>query len=121
MASLQEHYASDEEIQLLSHSVMPWYDTVEVLADYAKKHRINADKWNLVTGDKEAIYQLAREGYFADGDFEKTTATEDFIHTENFVLVDKKGFIRGVYNGTLALDMKRLQRHIAYLKNEKQS
>lgn len=120
MHTLQEQYANDNAIQLLSHSVMPWYDTVEVLAEYAEKHKVDATKWNLVTGSKDEIYNLARNGYFADEDFGKTLDEANFIHTENFILVDKQGYIRGVYNGTIPFDMKRLARHIALLKNEYQ-
>lgn len=118
MHSLQEQYADEDDIQLLSHSVMPWYDTVEILAEYAEKHKVEATKWNLVTGTKDEIYNLAREGYFADEDFGKTLGDANFIHTENFILVDKQGYIRGVYNGTILFDMKRLARHIELLKNE---
>lgn len=118
MHQLQEKYESDDDIQLLSHTVMPWYDTVPILAEYARKHGVNFDKWNLVTGTRDAIYDLAREGYFADEDFGKTLGENNFIHTENFVLVDKEGFIRGVYNGTLEVDLKRLSRHVELLKKE---
>ncbi|WP_298475423.1 SCO family protein [uncultured Maribacter sp.] len=119
MASLQKKYAKEKNIKLLSHSVMPWHDSVAVLAAYAKKNKVKAKMWNLVTGDKDAIYNIARNGYFADEDFGKTQAENDFIHTENFILVDKEGYIRGVYNGTIAIDMQRLDRHINVLKNEK--
>ncbi|WP_303316030.1 SCO family protein [Flavivirga abyssicola] len=116
MGDLQKTYMNDEDIMLLSHTVMPWKDSVSVLKDYAKKYDINATKWHLVTGDKDALYNIARTGYFADEDFMKTQDESDFIHTENFVLIDKQGYIRGVYNGTLEIDVERLKRHIAILK-----
>ena len=118
MASLQEYYKNDADIMFLSHTVMPWKDSVPVLKDYAIGNNVNSKKWNLVTGDKEALYNIARTGYFADEDFTKTKDDSQFIHTENFILVDKKGHIRGVYNGTIPFDLKRLQRHIAILKEE---
>ncbi|WP_282165354.1 SCO family protein [Cellulophaga baltica] len=118
MSSLQEFYQNDDAIMLLSHTVMPWVDTVEELKKYSIRKGVNAEKWHLVTGDKTELYTIARDGYFADEDFTKTTDVDDFIHTENFILVDKKGYIRGVYNGTIALDIKRLMRHIDILKNE---
>ncbi|WP_394748908.1 SCO family protein [Spongiimicrobium salis] len=120
MFTLQEKYGKDDDIQLISHSVMPWYDNVEVLAEYAENNGILEKKWNIVTGPQEAIYELARNGYFADEDFVKTSKESNFIHTENFILVDKEGYIRGVYNGTLPIDMKRLSRHIKILKNQYQ-
>jgi len=118
MASLQEAYKNDDTIKLLSHTVMPWKDSVSVIKDYGLKHNVNSNKWHIVTGDKGALYSIARTGYFADEDFIKTQDENNFIHTENFVLVDKQGFIRGVYNGTLEIDVERLKRHIKILKQE---
>ena len=118
MGILQEEYKEDPDILLLSHSVMPWNDTVEKLTVYAKEHEVHLPQWHLVTGDKDAIYKIARDGYFADEDFTNTQDIDNFIHTENFILVDGNGYIRGVYNGTLPLEMKRLKRHIEILKNE---
>jgi len=119
MGRLQEAYLNDDDVQLLSHTVMPWKDSISVLKKYAEEHQVNPAKWNLVTGDKEALYHIARHGYFADEDFIKTQDDSRFIHTENFILVDKKGYIRGVYNGTLEMDIERLKRHIDILKNDK--
>lgn len=118
MSKLQEKFKDDKDVLLLSHTVMPVKDSVPVLKKYALDNDINSDKWNLVTGDKEQIYNLARKAYFADEDFAKTQDENAFIHTENFVLIDKKGRIRGVYNGTLGLDTERLIRHIEILKKE---
>ncbi len=118
MGLLRDTYHDNPDIMLLSHSVMPWNDTVDQLAVYAQKNEINLPKWNLVTGDTDAIYDIARNGYFADEDFVKTQDASNFIHTENFILVDKEGYIRGVYNGTLAIDVKRLIRHIEILRKE---
>jgi len=118
MSRLQNEFKTDGEVLLLSHTVMPVKDSVSVLKEYASKNNIDSKKWNLVTGDKKQIYSLARNGYFADEDFVKTKDEEAFIHTENFVLVDKKRRIRGVYNGTLAIDIERLIRHIKMLKLE---
>ena len=118
MSKLQERFKEDKNVLLLSHTVMPIKDSVPVLKQYAIENEIDSSKWNLVTGDKEQIYNLARKAYFADEDFVKTQDENAFIHTENFVLIDGKGRIRGVYNGTLALDTKRLIRHIEILQNE---
>jgi len=118
MNLLQDTYLEDSNIMLLSHTVMPWKDTVELLKEYEINNNVNSDKWNLVTGNKDELYTIARTGYFADEDFTKTQDEDDFIHTENFILVDKNGYIRGVYNGTLEVDVKRLKRHISILKKE---
>ena len=118
MSLLEVHYRDDNEIKFLSHTVMPWVDDVETLKGYEINNDINATKWNLVTGERDALYEIARNGYFADEDFVKTQDESEFIHTENFILVDKEGFIRGVYNGTIELDIRRLMRHIDILKRE---
>ena len=111
-------YKEDENILLLSHSVMPWIDSVSKIKEYALEQKVIDTKWHIVTGERESIYKIARTSYFADEDFKKSKDESEFIHTENFVLVDKKGRIRGVYNGTLALDVQRLKRHIEILKKE---
>ncbi|CAL2104246.1 Electron transporter [Tenacibaculum sp. 190130A14a] len=118
MSKIQERFKADNDVMLLSHTVMPTKDSVSVLKQYAIDNDIDSKKWNLVTGDKKQIYDLARKAYFADEDFVKTQDEDAFVHTENFILIDKKGRIRGVYNGTIALDTERLIRHIKILKEE---
>ncbi len=118
MNRLQEVFRNDPDVLLLSHTVMPWKDSVPVLKEYAIENGIDAKKWNLVTGDKDEIYDIARTAYFADEDFVKTQDENAFIHTENFILIDKKGRIRGVYNGTLEIETERILRHIKLLKKE---
>lgn len=100
MAWLQQQVKDMPDVMLLSHSVMPDIDSVPVLKAYAEKKGAIDGKWNLVTGKKEDIYYIARKSYLAA----KTNSSAelyDMVHTENFVLVDKKGRIRGFYNGTL--------------------
>lgn len=118
MKTLQDEFINDTEVLFISHSVTPDLDSVPVLKKYAIAYGIDSKKWNLVRGDKKSIYELARTAYFSDEDFVKTSKPSEFIHTENFLLIDKKGRIRGVYNGTLKLEAKRLMRHIEILKKE---
>lgn len=118
MKILQEEFLNDDDVKFISHSVTPEIDSVEVLKKYGENYGVNPKKWNLVTGDKKRIYEMARTAYFSDEDFVKTSNPSEFIHTENFLLIDKKGRIRGVYNGTLKLEAKRLIRHIKMLKKE---
>ncbi|KZS42425.1 electron transporter [Aquimarina aggregata] len=118
MHMLQDIYSKDEEIKLISHTVFPSYDTVEVLKEYGDLRDVNPKKWHLVTGEKEKIYKLAREAYFADEIYNETNDENGFIHTENLILVDKDGHIRGVYKGTLPEEIKRIERHIEILKKE---
>jgi protein SCO1/2 len=98
MAWLQDKIKDNPKVKLLSHSVFPDEDTVEVLKKYAKEKGVIDEKWNLVTGNQKEIYKIARQSYLVV----KTGKPEelyDMVHTENFVLVDQKGRIRGFYNG----------------------
>jgi protein SCO1/2 len=114
MYQLQEELKNDNEILLLSHTVIPEFDTVEKLKEYAVENNIDDSKWNLVTGDKKQIYELARKSYLAveDSDFNEF----DMIHTENFMLIDKEKQIRGFYDGTNSEDINRLLKDIETLK-----
>lgn len=99
MYQIQKEFINDDDVMLLSHSVTPVKDSVPRLKEYAKIKGVNDAKWNLVTGNKKHIYELARKSYFAvlshgNGD------EFDMIHTENFILIDKKQRIRGTYDGT---------------------
>lgn len=98
MVWLQNKIKDNPKVKLLSHSVFPDEDTVEVLKKYAKEKGVIDEKWNLVTGNQKEIYKIARQSYLVV----KTGKPEelyDMVHTENFVLVDQKGRIRGFYNG----------------------
>ena len=114
MYQLQEELKNDNEILLLSHTVIPEVDTVEQLKEYAIENNVDDSKWNLVTGDKKQIYELARKSYLAaeDSNFNEF----DMIHTENFMLIDKEKQIRGFYDGTNSEEIKRLLKDIEILK-----
>lgn len=115
MVSLQEKIRDDPEVLLLSHSVTPQIDSVPQLKKYALEKGVLDAKWNLVTGDKKDIYELARKSYLAvktDGD----GGPFDMIHTENFILVDKEKRIRGFYDGTQEEDIEKLLEDIKILK-----
>ena len=117
MSELAEVYKNDVDIKFLSHSVTPVKDSVPVLAAYANKHGADPEQWKLTTGSKKHIYELARRSYFAvttEGD----GGEKDFIHTENFILVDKQRRIRGFYDGTSKTEMDRLKEDIEILRNE---
>lgn len=117
MRDIQKEIINDNEVMLLSHSVTPKIDSVAQLKRYAKKKGVNDNKWNLVTGDKKQIYKLARKSYLAvkdDGD----GGEYDMVHTENFMLIDKKRQIRGFYDGTKPEDIEKLIDDIAILKAE---
>ena len=117
MSDLQEYYLNDKEIKFLSHSVTPIMDSVPVLRAYADKNGAVDGKWEITTGDKRQIYSLARKSYFAVLD-EGDGGDQDFIHTEQFILIDKKGQIRGFYDGTDIEEMNRIYNDIEILNKE---
>jgi len=116
MRDIQKEILNDDEVMLLSHSVTPKIDTVEQLKRYARRKGVNDKKWNLVTGDKKHIYDLARKSYMAvkDGNFDDYS----MIHTENFMLIDTKRQIRGFYDGTDSEAISQLLKDIKKLKKE---
>ena len=117
MGELQDTYKNDADIMFLSHSVTPVLDSVSVLKEYADRKGVIDGKWNVTTGSKKDIYELARKSYFAVLD-EGNGDENDFIHTEQFVLVDKEKRIRGYYDGTEKEDMIKLKNDIVVLKDE---
>ena len=114
---VQEENLNREDFLIVSHTVQPEVDTVEVLKEYAKLYEAKPEKWMFLTGDKKVIYDLARKSYFAavtEGD----GGPNDFIHTENFVLVDKEKRIRGFYDGTSSSSVDQLITDIEILAQE---
>ena len=107
MSDLQQEFLNDDQVKLLSMSVTPVMDSIPILKAYADKKGAIEKKWNLTTGDKKHIYNLARKSFMSVLD-EGDGGLQDFIHTEQFVLIDKKKQIRGFYDGTNADDIKRL-------------
>lgn len=117
MLKIQEELKNDPEVLLLSHTVIPKADSVPQLKKYALEKGVNDKKWNLVTGDKKQIYDLARKSYLA-AKSEGDAGPFDMIHTENFVLVDKKKRIRGFYDGTDPKAIDDLLHDIQVLKKD---
>ncbi len=100
LTRVQEIFKNNKEVKILSHTVDPKRDSVQRLKEYAVQWGAQPGKWDFVTGSKKELYMLARKGYFisaTDGD----GSEEDFVHSEKFVLIDKKGHIRGFYDGTV--------------------
>lgn len=118
MGIIQEKFKNNNEVLLLSHSVTPDMDSVPVLKKYAADHGVISGKWHLLTGKEEEIYALARKQYYAGDTIGYYREGNDFLHTENFILVDKHRRIRGVYNGTLPLEAERLIEDINTLLKE---
>ena len=113
MSVLQDAFKDDDQVLLLSHSVTPVKDSVSILKHYAEGKGVITNKWHLVTGDRKQIYDLGRQAYFVEEDLGNEKTDDDFLHTENFVLIDKNKHIRGIYNG---LNKTAVQQLIADIK-----
>ena len=118
LLTLQKEFRNTDDVVLLSYSVTPWKDSVPRLKKYADQLGIETAKWHLLTGNTSAIYELARRDYFAEEETGFQKDSSEFLHTEHFLLVDRDGYLRGVYNGTLALEAERLAEDIKELLKE---
>lgn len=118
LIKIQDTFLDDPDVKILQHSIRPTTDTVEILKAYADKNGIKSGKWHLVTGDKDNIYTLAKNAYFASEDLGNIQNTNDFLHTESILLIDKNRHIRGIYNGLNSASMAYLIADIESLKDE---
>ena len=118
LKTVEDEFADDDEVMFISHSVTPDIDSVERLRQFADTYGIDDSKWHMVTGDKADIYNLAWYSYFADENPGFSEDSSEFIHSEHVLLVDQNGYIRGVYKGTLELEMQRMSDDIAILESE---
>jgi protein SCO1/2 len=116
MVDLQKALDKEENLMFLSISVTPVEDSVSVLADYVEEKGILDENWNVCTGEKAHIYELARKSYFATNK-QGDGGLQDFIHSSNFILVDKNKQIRGIYDGTKEEEMEVLEKDILLLLN----
>jgi protein SCO1 len=110
-------FKNSPEFIILSHTVDPETDSVSVLMDYAKQHGVTDKKWLFLTGTKQDLYSLARKGYLLNAE-EGNGGPDDFIHTQNFALIDKERHIRGFYDGTDSVEINRLIQEIKILQKE---
>jgi protein SCO1/2 len=115
MTEVEKMFANNQNIQLVSFTVTPWIDNPDLLKRYKQEFTMNSSNWNFLTGNKSDIYRLARKSYFAEEEIGFTKDSTDFLHTEHFLLVDKAMRIRGIYNGTLRLEMQQLIKDIHLL------
>lgn len=118
MKLVADSLIDDDNLVFLSYSVTPWIDHPFVLKKYISLNGITNKNWHFLTGSKSNIYQLARKSYFAEEDIGFSKDSTEFLHTEHFILVDKTKRIRGIYNGTLALEMHQLIEDIKTLEKE---
>ncbi|MBA3682735.1 MAG: SCO family protein [Bacteroidetes bacterium] len=112
-----KEFKDKPEFMIVSHTVDPETDSVSVLMDYAKKHGVISNKWLFLTGEKPKLYDIARKGYLLNAE-EGKGDEDDFIHTQNFALIDKEKHIRGFYDGTDSLEINRLIQEVKLLLKE---
>lgn len=117
MQRIAEKFKGNAEVKFLSHTVDPETDSVEQLKRYAIQHKADPNQWMFVTGDKKALYDIARTGYLLDAGI-GDGGPDDFIHTQNFALIDKDKRIRGYYDGTNTAEMDQLIKDIELLLAE---
>ncbi len=115
MAALYRSYKLEPRVEFVSISVNPENDSPQVLAEYAKKNGADVNRWHFLTGSREAITQLAVEGF-------KIGSTEEPVfHSAKFILVDPQGRIRGYYEGTAQKEVRKLFKELAQLMKERAS
>ena len=114
-----DHFLNNPDVLFISHSVTPERDSVPVLNKYAADRGINTHQWHFITGNKNEIYTLARKSYFVEQEIGFAKDSTEFLHTENFILVDRNGHIRGIFNGTQAIEADRIIADINDLLKEK--
>ena len=119
LSVLQKKFSNQSNFKMISFSVTPWIDSVSTLKEYGKTHQINPAQWHLLTGQKEAIYTLGRQSFFAEKSLGLKKDTNDFLHTEAMLLIDKNARIRGIYNATNPDEIERITENINTLLNEK--
>ena len=117
LVHVQNAFKNDKDVLILSHTVNPLHDTVEVLNGYAQSYGAIKNKWHFLTGNKKAIYDLARYSYLVNA-LEEDGSAEGFLHSELFILVDAQKRIRGFYDGTDSVAVVKLISDITLLKQE---
>lgn len=110
-------FGNNKDVLILSHTVSPEEDSVKVLMNYAKLHGVKNKQWHFLTGEKKHLYDMARQGYLLNNESGKGDV-DDFIHTQNFALVDKERHLRGFYDGTDSVEVTRLISDIKLLIEE---
>lgn len=117
MMRVYEAVENDPDVAIVSHTIDPEYDTVGLLHDYADRLGVKSSKWHFLTGDKDSIYYLAQTSYFVTA-MEDDVEPDGFIHSGAFLLIDKKGRIRGKYDGTKSEEVDKLIKDIEILQEE---
>ena len=122
MEKVYKAYRGNKNVLILSHTVDPQKDTVQVLKSYSLRYDADPAQWMFLTGDKKQLYDMARYSYMisAGDDTAGLSIDKDFIHDKNFILVDGYGRVRGFYDGLDPIAVNKLIADIGTLLKEKQ-
>jgi protein SCO1 len=122
MLRVYEKFKDTDNFKILSHTIDPYHDSVQVLHDYAAALGVKGNQWQFVTGDQGEIYTIGEKSYMVPAAEDTVSAEETggFIHSGAFILVDGKRHVRGVYDGTVEKDVNQLMRDIELLLKEKE-
>lgn len=121
MQRIQQAFKYENNFKILSFTVNPEVDSVEQLKRYASGHKAISGKWHFLTGKKTKLYEAARKYFFLLKKSEVENQGDvgtDFIHTNNFVLIDKEQRIRGYYDGTNSKEVDKLIRDAQLILQE---
>lgn len=118
LTRVQQAFEKNDSILILSHTVNPMHDSVGVLNEYAQRYGAIKNKWHFLTGDKKAIYEIAKTSYLVNA-LEDDGSAEGFLHSELLLLLDSKQRIRGMYDGTDEAAVTKLITDIKLLLTEK--
>ena len=99
MARVNDMFRDEPQVQLMSISIDPEYDTPQILKKYAEEHQAIPGKWHFLSGPKQETFQLARCGFVLPA-LDGNGVPDDFVHSDKFMLIDEQGRIRGYYSGT---------------------
>jgi protein SCO1 len=120
MMLVYDRYKDRNDFLILSHTSDPGTDSAARLKKYSDSLRVNTAKWIFLTGTKDSLYKQARYSYHIDDPNNYPLGNEvDFIHSQFFSLVDKKGIVRNVYEGNQKADVERMMKEIDVLLKEK--
>lgn len=117
LVRVQEAFRNYPQVKIISYTVHPEHDSVEVLQQYAERFNADPNKWIFLTGQREQIYDLAQNGYYVVAQ-QAPGVLVDFIHSEQFLLIDPNKHVRGIYHGTNPADVDRLITEIGVLLDE---
>ena len=118
MLRVYEKFKENSQVGILSHSIDPRHDSVQVLREYVTRLGVKGNMWQFVTGEKDKIYEIGEKSYYVTAG-EDSTAAGGIIHSGAFILVDKKRRVRGLYDGTKEEDVTKLMKDMDVLLNEK--